>query len=233
MKLKLWSCMLVLLLAVTLVAGAMAEEGILTVQGNGVVHMDADRATITVGVREIADDVMAAQSLVNEKIDAILKRLTDMGVNMQDIYTDSINIYPNYDYSASEEKIVGYTAYNSISATMDDIDNVGTYIDAAFEAGANTLDNVVFSASDSQDAAYQAVELAVKDASEKSKVLAEAAGMQLGGIVEIEEQSSYSYNNPTFRYAEASVDSAAGTQVIASQLQLSAAVSVKYELIQE
>lgn len=233
MKLKLWSCMLALLLGVTFAAGAMAEEGVLTVQGNGAVHMDADRATITVGVREIADDVMAAQSLVNEKIDAILKQLTDMGVNMQDIYTDSINIYPKYDYSASEEKIVGYTAYNSISATTDDIDNVGTYIDAAFAAGANTLDNVVFSASDSQDAAYQALELAVKDASEKAKVLAEAAGMQLGGIVEIEEQSSYSYNSPTFRYAAPSADSAAGTQVIASQLQLSATVSVKYELIQE
>lgn len=233
MKLKLWSCMLALLLGVTFAAGAMAEEGVLTVQGNGAVHMDADRATITVGVREIADDVMAAQSLVNEKIDAILKQLTDMGVNMQDIYTDSINIYPKYDYSASEEKIVGYTAYNSISATTDDIDNVGTYIDAAFAAGANTLDNVVFSASDSQDAAYQALELAVKDASEKAKVLAEAAGMQLGGIVEIEEQSSYSYNSPTFRYAASSADSAAGTQVIASQLQLSATVSVKYELIQE
>ena len=233
MKSKFLCALLALMLTFAVAFGALAADAIpsLTVQGNGVVYMDADQATITVGVRETADDVMAAQSSVNEKISAVIQALTELGIASEDMYTNSINIYPNYDYSSSDEQIVGYTAYNSISALTSDVANVGTYIDAAFAAGANTLDNVEFSASDTDAASEQALKLAVEDATAKAQVLAEAAGMDVWYILSIQEGASYNYGNPTIRYAEMSAsDGAAGTQVIASQLQVSATVSMTFAI---
>ena len=218
-----------LLIAVLALTGTALADAKVTVLGTGTVLMDADRATIRVGVRELAEDVIAAQSSVNARIEAIVAALEALGVGEDELSTDTISIYPNYDYSGETERIAGYSAYNALSVTIQDIDNVGKIIDAAFEAGANTLDSVTFSASDTAEANHQALALAVKDAMEKAKVLAEAAGMMLGGIESIRESGGYSYSTPVkFARAEAAMDTA--TRVMASQLEVSATVEVEFEL---
>ena len=141
-------CFILALLMMAVSCCALAEESTLTVRGAGVVYVDADRVTISVGVREVAAQVTDAQSAVNEKISAVISAMNDLGVTGDSISTNSIGIYPNYDYSSNEEQINGYTAYNSILVVISDVSNAGTYIDAAFAAGANSLDYVDFSAAD-------------------------------------------------------------------------------------
>lgn len=229
MKARFWSILIIAMLLFT--TPALASETV-TVLGEGLVYMDADQATFYVGVRETGDDVMFAQSAVNERIANIIATFENLGIEKKDMATNSINIYPSYDYSEKGEKITGYTAYNSICVMTKNIDKVGEYIDAAFAAGANTLDSVTFSASDTSDASKKALTLAVKSARDKAEVLAEAAGMKITGVYEINEQSAYSYENGMLRYAEAaSNDTAAiGTQVMTSQLQVCANVSVTYTM---
>ena len=218
-----------LLIAVLALTGTALADAKVTVLGTGTVLMDADRATIRVGVRELAEDVIAAQSSVNARIEAIVAALEALGVGEDALSTDTISIYPNYEYSGETERIAGYSAYNALSVTIQDIDNVGKIIDAAFEAGANTLDSVTFSASDTAEANHQALALAVKDAMEKAGVLAEAAGMTLGGIESIRESGGYSYSTPVkFARTEAAMDTA--TRVMASRLEVSATVEVEFEL---
>ena len=221
---------LALALVLTLIGvAALCEARVITVQGNGVVNVKADRATISVGVREVAQDVKTAQSRVNEKIDALFQALSDMGVAPGAVHTDGIGIYPNYNYSESGEDVIsGYTAYNSIQVTVTDIDNVGTYIDAAFDAGANSLDYVQFDAADTGEASRTALKLAVENAAEKAQVLAEAAGETLGEILEIREGESYNVS-PAFAREESAKD-AGGTQVIANAQQVSATVTVTYAI---
>lgn len=219
-----------LLIAALGLTGAAMADAKVTVQGSGTVLMDADRATIRVGVRETAADVIAAQSAVNERIQAVVEAMTAMGVDAGDIYTNMIGIYPNYDYSGETERITNYTAYNDISVITSDIADVGKYIDAAFEAGANTLDGVSFSASDTTDAVNQALALAMSNAMEKAKALAEAAGMELSGIDEIRESYGYSGGNSPVMYARTESAKDAGTRVMASQLEITACVEVQFEL---
>lgn len=228
MKTRLWAILAVVMLLFA--TPALATETV-TVIGEGLVYMDADQATFYVGVRETGDDVMFAQNAVNERIANIIAAFEGLGIEKKDMATNSINIYPTYDYSEKGEKITGYTAYNSICVMTKNIDKVGEYIDAAFAAGANTLDSVNFSASDTSEASKKALTLAVKSARNKAEVLAEAAGMKITGVHEINEQSAYSYGNGMLRYAEsAAMDAVAGTQVMTSQLQVCANVSVTYTM---
>lgn len=213
-------------------ACTLAEGAVLTVRGSGVVSMDADTATITLGVREVSDDVVSAQGTVNAKIASVIEKLLEMGVNVDDIHTWSISIYPNYDYSSVGEQVVGYTADNTLSVTTKDIDNVGAYIDAAFAAGANTFSDISFSASDAADENDMALKLAVENAAAKAAVLAEASGMKVVGMRSIsEEMYGYAENGAKFAraVAEETADGAA-TRVYASQLQVSASVTVEYAL---
>lgn len=212
---------------VLLLTPAALAQGTMTVQGVGSVKVDADRAGINLGVREVAQEVVTAQSQVNERIAAIVDALKAMGVADDAITTNGLGIYPNYNYDEGET-ISGYTAYNNIYVTVTDVNNTGAYIDAAFAAGANSLDYVEFSASDTEKAAAQALTLAVESARDKAQVIADAAGVKLGGILEIRDGSDSVYEGAL--YARNAVESDAGTSVMASKQTVSAAVSITFAL---
>ena len=234
MKKLLAMLMCFAVLAVGTAAALAEEDGAtkLTVSGSGVVLVESDLAIVTVGVREVSDDVLKAQSAVNDKIAAVRQALLDAGVQEADISTDSINIYANYDYSEGAEILVGYTANNSLSVRTSDMENVGALIDAAFAAGANTLDNVQFTVQDSAEAQEQALTMAVEDARRKAEVLAAAAGMGVVSIDTIAETGVYTYDSMrNFAVADAAaMESGAGTLVQAALVSVDASVSMEFTL---
>ncbi len=218
----------IVMMLVLLSVGALAE-GTLTTQGVGVVMVNADRATISLDVRETAVDVQTAQTAVNEKMNAVIEAMREAGVAEGDLATNGIGIYANYDYSMGEE-LTGYTAYNSVVVTVADVDNVGAYIDAAFAAGANGLDYVQFFAVDTAEAADQALALAVEDARHKAGVLADAAGVKLGELREIRNALTDSYIPDNGFATKAEADAGAGTPVLASRQQVSASVTLVFDI---
>lgn len=220
-----------LIVMMLLSVGALAE-GTLTAQGVGVVLVDADRAVVSLGVRESAVDVMTAQYTVNAKIEAVISALKAAGLADEAIETNGIGIYTNYDYSDSfsGEQLKNYTAFNSVVITLTDVDRVGRYIDIAFAAGANELDYVQFFAVDTAEAADKALTLAVEAARQKAQTLAAAAGVELGELLEIRDASSdvYDVSNGFAKTEEA--DSGAGTVVLASRQQVNASVTLVYAI---
>ena len=231
---KMFAMLLCLAILALGTGAALAEGTTLSVTGNGTVLVESDLAIVTVGVQETSKDVLEAQSTVNEKIAAIKQALLDTGVEESEINTDSINIYANYDYSDNTEVIVGYTARNSLSVRTTDMNNVGSLIDAAFVAGANTLDNVQFTVQDDTQAREQALTMAVEDARRKADVLASAAGLQVASIERISEggvsvyDSMRNYAADTVMAAEES--GGAGTLVQAALVSVDATVSMEFEL---
>ena len=218
-----------LLMVMLLLAGTAAlAQSTITVQGIGSVKVDSDRAGISLGVREASTELMTAQSIVNERISAIVEVLKGMGLSEEDISTNGIGIYPNYNYDDGET-IIGYTAYNNIYLTVTDVNNTGAYIDAAFTAGANSLDYVEFSANETEEADAKALALAVESAREKAQIIADAAGVKLGDIVEIHDNSDMSYGGNGI-YVKNAVEEAAGsgTDVMASKQTITATVSITF-----
>ena len=231
---KMFAMLLCLAILALGTGAALADGTKLSVTGSGTVLVESDLAIVTVGVQETSKDVLEAQSTVNEKIAAIKQALLDAGVEESEINTDSINIYANYDYSDNTEVIVGYTARNSLSVRTTDMDNVGSLIDAAFVAGANTLDNVQFTVQDDTQAREQALTMAVEDARRKADVLASAAGLQVASIESISEGGVSVYDSMR-NYAADTVMAAkesgsAGTLVQAALVSVDAMVSMEFEL---
>lgn len=215
---------------------ALAEEAgapVMTVYGSGVVSVLADQATVVLGVEEKAEDVLEAQNAVNEKINAIYDALIEYGVKPKNIGTDRINISANYSYPLDIQVLDGYTASNTLEVRTTDIDSVGEIIDVAFEAGANELNGVNLSASNTEEAKQQALTLAVQNAMTKAQTLADAAGVGIGSILSIEEQQSSSYYTAAgaayMNLREESADSAS-TLVQASTIEVSASVVMEFEM---
>lgn len=218
-----------LVLALMLTACAALAETKITVNGNGVVLVPADTAVITLGVTEQAKDVLEAQNAVNTKIDAVRAALIESGIEAEDINTDRIRIYAQYDYSSNIERIVGYNASSYLAIRTLDMQAVGTIIDVSFTAGANTLNDIAFSASDNEEAKAQALKDAVKNALNKATLIAEAAGLTVTNIQAISESNSYSYDsglNSFYTKAQVAEDSARGASTLVQAAKISVTADV-------
>ena len=213
-------------------AGALADSKI-SVSGSGTVLVAADTAVISLGISFRDQDVLIAQQKANETIAAIRAALTEYGIAPEDINTGYLNIYAVYDYSGTTEEIVGYNANSTLAIRVTDMAAVGKVIDLAFGAGANMLNGVDFSASETDGARAEALKKAVQDARAKAEVLAEASGLTIKGISVIEEGSTYSYDTGLTRFAKAygaTEDAAeAGTVVQSAKLQVTASIVITFD----
>ena len=227
---------LALLAAVTMMTAclpALAETRI-AVSGTGETRISADTAVVSLGVSARDQDVLKAQQKVNEAIAKIRQALTDSGVAEENINTDYMSIYALYNYDEDVEKVQAYNASMTLAVKVTDMEIVGTVIDEAFAAGANTLNGISFSASDTDAARDESLKAAVAEASAKAEVLAEAAGMKITGIETISEGDVYSYDNTVGNFSakrsavEGAMDTGYGTTVQAAKLIVSATVTITF-----
>ena len=151
----------------------------------------------------------------------------------ENINTEFINIYVTYDYQNGEEEFAAYNASSTLAIKITDMESIGSLIDAAFAAGANTLNGISFSASDTEEAKSEALKKAVEDAAKKADILAQASGLKISGIESITESGVYSYENNVGNVYAKSLDvmdaaAEAGTVVQAEKLIVSASVSITF-----
>ncbi len=229
---RLFVLFIALILTLTAAASAMAESTI-TVNGTGEIRISADTAVISLGVNARDKDVLKAQQKVNESIAAIRTALIGQGVKEENINTEFINIYAAYDYQNGEEMLAAYNASSTLAIKVTDMESVGTLIDSAFAAGANTLNGISFSASDTEEAESEAMRKAVEDAQKKAEILAQASGLKITGILTINEGGVYNYENSIGNVNAMRMDTAeakedAGTVVQAAKLIVNATVSITF-----
>ena len=220
--------LLLAILILSLIPSFAFADSEISVTGTGEVLVPADTAVVSLGVSAADKDVRTAQSMANEAIAAIRSALIEGGIAEEDINTDYINIYAMYDYSAGSEQITGYNANSTLAIRVKDIDRVGEVIDLAFGAGANTLNGINFSATDTTAAKEKAMRLAVADAQSKAEVLADAAGLQIRGIENIAEQNTYSYDKGVMNNFDVEA-AAADTIVQAAKLTVSSSVVITFQ----
>ena len=166
---------------------------------------------------------------------AVIDALLEAGISGENLHTSHINLYEDYSYDSTyRTDEPRYAASNSVYVAFDDLDNAGRYIDLVFSAGANTFEGISFSARDTQKEQRRALELAVEDARAKAGVLAAAAGMKLGRVLAIRE-GSYGGGSTIANGLYAKAESAAWdavTPVMADKLQVTASVSVDFEMVE-
>ena len=217
-----------------LCASAALAETKIEVTGTGETQVSADTAVISLGVSARDRDVLKAQQKVNEASAAIRETLIAKGVPEENINTDYMNIYAIYDYEGEMETVKAYSASTTLAVKVTNMEDTGMLIDEAFAAGANTLNGISFSASDTEAAKAESLKAAVAEARVKAEVLAEAAGMKITGIQVISEGGVYSYNNSVGNFSAKAMDrgemeeATYGTVVQAAKLIVSATVSVTF-----
>lgn len=159
-----------------------------------------DTAILSLGVTKNAPAVSGAQSQVNTIANKIVKDLKNLGILEKDIKTTNYSVNPQYDYTTGGTRANGYSANQTIEVKVKPIEKVNQAIDTATSDGANIVGGISFTIDDKtrKDLEEKARKEAVANAKEKAESLANAAGIRLGKIVDVQE--SYNQDYP-IRYA--------------------------------
>lgn len=220
-------------LAVPFGHAALAESpATISVSGEGRVATSPDMATISLGVTTFGDTAAAAMATNSEELVKVMANLTAAGIEAKDIQTTGLMLNPNwtYDSNGGAGTINGYTAMNMVNVRVRALDGLGGVLDAAVKDGANTLNGLTFGVADPQPVNDAARKLAVADAARKAGLLAEAAGVKLGSVMSISEQTGYAEPTPMFR-AEAS-SAPGGVPVAGGEVAITVIVNMTWALAQ-
>ena len=160
---------------------------VLVVTGNAEVMAVPDQALVRLGIVRQATVAQTAQEQANSVAQQILSAVTKAGAAQKDIQTSRLVLSPVYSPRGTEQKIVSYSATNTVSIRLDNLSLVGSVIDAGLKAGANQLDGVQFVLRNDRPSREQAIKEAVQEARGKAQAMADALRVNLAEVIEATE----------------------------------------------
>ncbi len=159
----------------------------ITVSGTGTVSATPTQAGFDFGVSTRAKTAQQALADDSAQMRKLIAALEAAGIGASSLQTSSVSLEPVT--SGDDSTIVGYSASNTVSATVSDLSKAGAVVDAAVAAGANQVDGPNLTIADQRAQYDQALKEAVADARTKAQVLASASGLQVGAVASVEENA--------------------------------------------
>ncbi|MCA0990617.1 SIMPL domain-containing protein [Pseudalkalibacillus hwajinpoensis] len=196
----------------------------ITVFGAGEVSAAPDRAVVVTGVTTTSEQVAEAQEENAALISSIVSSLHSLGIPSENIQTTDYRIEENIRYENNVKIFLGYKVTHLLKVYVEPVSRTGAAIDAAVASGANVVSDIRFELKDPTIAYQKALAIAIKDAKEKAKTIAQAIDIGLPHSPhQIIELSSSSPSPRMFSDVQA-------TQIQTGQLVITAQLKMSYLL---
>lgn len=168
----------------------------ISVSSTATVKATPDEAVVGFGVRSQNADSATAFAQNATDMQAVLDALKANGIADKDIQTLNVSLSQQTIDRGKPTQHTVFVASNSIDVTIHDLTAIGTEIDAAVAAGADSVRDIRFQLANPDAIRTDALTQAVEGARKKADALAAAAGEQVVSVVTIDENS---YRPPDYR----------------------------------
>lgn len=211
-----------------------AVRPILAVSASAEVEVVPDRASLGVAV-ETRGRTAAEAAAANARLQtAVIDGIKAAGIPAAQIRTAALSVSPEYQYpeGGGRPTVVGYQASNRVTVEVREMARIGAVLDAALNKGATSVDGPRFSASDPSAARKTALEQAVRKARAEADAIAAAAGVRIGGVLEIisdESPIEVRANDAMFRTR--AMAAAEATPVETGTLTVRASVTLRFLIL--
>ena len=201
------------------------NPGVIT-GGDATVSKRPDIAYINVGVEAQASSASQAQKDLATLANKLIAKAKSLGIPDKEINTSGYSVGPIY--SNDGRNITGYQAGLSLNLKWHNVDNVGTALDGLVQQGGATRISVSFGLNDPKAAQAEARSQAIADARSRATAMAKAAGVQLGQVLRITDQTTVS-RPPMYELAPVA-RAADSTTVPVGELEVTVQVEVDFAL---
>jgi len=215
--------------------GTEEPKYLLNVNGEAKISADPEKVEVYLGAETDAKTAKESQQDNADIMQAIRDSLKLIGISSEDIETTeySLTVIQHWDEDTEKYVITGYRTTHIIKIESTDINKAGDIIDKAVQNGANKVSNVVFSLTDEkiEKMRLDALKKAGINAKEKADAIADSLDVTIKRVYQVSE--SYVYYSPYVQrgYEMAVSGAAAPTEISPGQIEVSASLSVSYELV--
>ena len=224
MKRSLFVLMCVTVFCAVAVAQTVPVRRVVRASGQASVSAQPDQARINVGVITRASTAEQAASQNASQVEAVLTQLRQVVGPGAQIKTINYSLRPDYRHSSGMPPVLtGYTASNTVEVTIEDLSLIGRVIDAASQAGANTLHGLRFTLKDPEPLRAEALGLAAEQARAHAEAIASGLGRRIGAVLVAQEGAIYDLGPSNLRDAGGAVE----TPIEAGLVQVHATVTVE------
>jgi uncharacterized protein YggE len=219
-------------------SSADADRNLILTEGTAEITGQNDSAKIFIAVVTQGRKLEQASSENADKTKAVLTAVKGLNIKQLKLETSNYRVTPQRDYKARPPTIKGYEVSNAIVATLEGFesqplsDHVSRIVGKALESGSNAIQRILFYLKDKSALEKKALKLATRGAMERAKILAEAAGVTLKGIVSLSTQPIYTPPQPHMLRA---AEMKAGAEAMAPPVEtgessIRVQVSIAYEI---
>ena len=213
-------------------SAATSPSRYVTITADGSVKVVPDAVRMNATVTVIAGSSKEAQGQVSTTSAAVRAALTAAKIDKKDIATQSITVYPEYNYTQElGSKLIGYRSSQSFAIIIRNAANAGDILDSVVAAGGDNLqiNGVSPFVLDSTKAAESARAVAVKNAKSKAASYAKLLGVKLGKVTYIVE--NYAPASYPVQIALGKAEDAMSTVVDLGQQDVTVSVTVRWALL--
>ena len=206
--------------------------------GEAVIAVTPDRATMRFQLQASAKDKLEAQRLIDEATATLLAELQKAGAKSTELQSGALQLQPVYARDRQGQplylKVESWQATRVVNACAHDLEQVSPWQKAARATGAISVGEVALESSRLQEFKEEARIQAAAAARKKALALAAALGGRLGAPMSISESASSTTDAATYKRANA-VDDRVDESVVsgdfaAGTMSVVATVAVTFEV---
>jgi uncharacterized protein YggE len=195
----------------------------ITAVGNSTISATPDEAMVDVGVSTQAASAQDASTQNATQVSSVLAAMQNVLGPNANIQTINYSLNPIYS-PGSNPTIVGYSASNTVQATITDMTLIGKIIDVSIGAGANNVSGISFGLQNPAPVQAQALQQAATAALAQAKAIASGLGVQTGNVLHASQGVATTYTPTTLAPTAATASS---TPVVPGLIQVQGTVTVE------
>lgn len=217
------------------------KERVIRVKGQGSVSMPPDCIEICIKLSETYITYEQSIEAASDSLEEIRQGLKPLGFEKKDIKTSKFNIDSKYDSKRNkdgnyERYFVGYEYTNELNIEFDN-DNIklGKVLYAVSKCSSAPEFSIKYKMKDYSEMKELLLERSLADAKKKALIISKAAGVALGGIINIDYSWSdiniYHEDNVLYESMDCCESSIEAINLQAEDLSTSDTVTVIWEII--
>lgn len=213
---------------------AFAADPSISVSAKGTASAMPDMAEFQVRLQATAPRAADALERTASTYQRLRSALLEEGIAERDAVSSSISVAQEWEWNNATKKreFKGYTANHLLHVTVRKLADAGRIIDAAARAGADEISGIRFTSSRYEELYRQALADAVGNAREKADVMAEAAGVSRGRLLDMQSGAMpvMPVRDNVAYEAVRSLASSPPTEVVPGELDVTAHVSCRWSI---
>lgn len=226
-----WLAIVQIVMVLPLAAQDVSKVRFVRASGEAVIRAKPDRAEVTIGVSSHAASAQAASTQNATDSSRVIAAVKQALGNEGEVTTSGYSLSPQYDYSDRKApRLTGYETNNTVSVTVDDLGRLGKIIDSATRTGATNVNGISFTLRDPSQVRAQALGEAAKRARGNAEALANALGMHLANVLEVEPTEAPVFRPLSKSFAAAPAAAMVSTPIEAGDIDVRATVTITIQI---